>query len=264
MKSATLPNDLPIAYESTGHGTPLVLVHGFPLDREMWVPQLEGLSAAAHVIAPDLPGFGKSIPGLMSTIDAAATTIAEFLTAVGITEKVVLGGLSMGGYIAMAFARQFPDRLRGLILADTKAEPDDDAAKAGRAKTMALAEEKGAAAVIEGMLPKVLGAATHEVRPAIVEEVRRIGSRQQPGSIRAALAALRDRPDARPGLTAIAVPTLVIVGDQDAITPPANAETIASAIQGAKLAVIPAAGHLSNLESPAAFNDAVKLFLPSC
>lgn len=265
MKTATLPYNLSIHYEETGHGTPLVWLHGFPLDRAMWVPQLDGLSASARVIAPDLPGFGNSTSGGGAfTIESAANTIAEFLGAIGITEKIVLGGLSMGGYIALAFARRHGERLRGLILADTKAEPDDDTAKANRAKTITLAQEKGAGGVIESMIPKLLGPATLEIRPAVVEEVKRIGSRQSTEAIVRAVEALRDRPDAVPGLANISVPTLVLVGDQDAITPLAVAEKLAGGIPGAKLVVVPTAGHMSNLENPDVFNSAVAEFLSTC
>ena len=145
--------------------------------------------------------------------------------------------------------------MRALILADTKAEPDDDAGKANRDKLIAFAKEHTAAEVADLQIPKVLGPTTLKERPAVVAEVRRIMSAQTPEGIIAALQALRDRPDAGPGLAAIKVPTLVIVGSKDAVTPPSEAESLAKRIAGAKLETIAEAGHLANLERPDAFTD---------
>ena len=169
----------------------------------------------------------------------------------------------MGGYAALAFARKYPDRLRGLVLADTKAEADTAEAKAGRDKMIALVRENTAAAVVEQMLPKLLGEFTRANRPDVVAEVRRIGSAQSVDGVAAALAALRDRPDATPTLPNIRVPTLVVVGAEDTLTPPDGAKKMADAIPDAKLVVIPTAGHLSNLECPAEFTTAVRMFLAS-
>jgi pimeloyl-ACP methyl ester carboxylesterase len=167
----------------------------------------------------------------------------------------------MGGYVAMAFARRHAGRLAGLNLADTKGEPDDEAGKQNREKMIALATEKGAAGVIEQMLPKALSDDTRTRQPATVETVRAIASRQSTQGIVSAIAALRDRPDATSGLAAIAVPTLIIVGEHDAITPPQAASAMTNHIRGSRLVTVPDAGHLSNLENPAAFNDAVRAFL---
>src|SRR5215471_21046670 len=132
-------------------------MHAFPLDRSMWRPQLAALADAYRVIAPDVFGFGESgLPAGGWTVDSMAAAVGKLLDKLGISTPVVLGGLSMGGYITMAFARRFPDRLRGLILADTRAESDSAEGKANRDKTIALAREKGSAAVFEQMLPKML------------------------------------------------------------------------------------------------------------
>ena len=165
----------------------------------------------------------------------------------------------MGGYVALAFARRHPQRLRALILADTRAEPDS--AEAGRAKTAELAKAGGAAAVFEDAAAKQLSEYTRSHRPEVVAEARRIAARQSADGVVAALAALRDRPDARPGLGAIRVPTLVLVGSDDAITPPAAARVLADGIPGATLVSLPTAGHLSNLETPDAFTAAVRTYL---
>jgi 3-oxoadipate enol-lactonase len=190
-----------------------------------------------------------------------ADAVAAKLDALGVAGPIVLGGLSMGGYVAFAFARKYPDRLAGLILADTRAEPDDDAARANRDKMIGLASTSPASAVIEQMLPKLLGSTTHARRPELVEQVRHLGSAQRPAGIIAALQALRNRPDSRPTLKAIHVPTLILVGREDALTPPNLAEGMAKGIAGAKLVVLDEAGHLSNLERPEAFNDAVRGFV---
>jgi len=251
-----------LAFESRGQGHIIVLLHAFPLDRTMWAPQLDGLFDIARVIVPDCFGFGETLrpPGDW-TIDQLADAVADTLE--GIDEKVILGGLSMGGYVALAFARRHPGLLKGLILADTRAEPDGAEAKAGRAAMIELAERSGSAAVIEKMLPNMLSPNTLTEKPDAVATVRRIASRQDPKSIVAALVALRDRPDARPGLATIAVPTLVLVGEDDKITPPDAAKTLAAGIADSKLATIPNAGHLSHLENPAAFNAAIREFVQS-
>jgi pimeloyl-ACP methyl ester carboxylesterase len=228
----------------------------------MWRPQTEALRDHCRLILPDLPGFGDSplVQGSAS-VEAMADAVARTLDEKGIREPVILGGLSMGGYVAFAFVRRYADRVRGLILADTRAEPDDDAAKANRDRLIAFAGSNPASAVVEQMLPRLLGAQTHASRPAVVEEVRRIGSAQRPAGIIAALQGLRDRPDSTPTLAQVRTPALVIVGREDVLTPPALAEGMAARIAGARLVMIEGAGHLSNLEQPDAFNEAVRAFV---
>jgi pimeloyl-ACP methyl ester carboxylesterase len=263
MKTATIVHRrLTLAYDDHGTGRPLVLLHAFPLDRRMWQPQLAPLSPAARVLAVDLPGFGDSTAGSQPlTIDSAADAVLDFLDAIGVPGRVVLGGLSMGGYVALAFARRHPDRLAGLVLADTRSEPDDAAGKARRDEMIARANSAGAAAVIDQMLPKMLAEQTQKSRPEVAETVRAVASRQSAAAVVAALAALRDRPDATAALGRITVPTLVLVGEHDAITPPAMAQALAARIAGSKLVTVPGAGHLSNLENPGAFTAAVREFV---
>jgi 3-oxoadipate enol-lactonase len=251
-----------LAYTDTAAGPTLVLLHAFPLDREMWKPQLAALAGTARVIAPDMPGFGRSaLPPEPWSVESAADAVTGLLDTLGLTGRVVVGGLSMGGYVAMAFARKYPDRLAGLILADTRAEPDDAAGKENREKMIATARKQGAAAVVEAMLPKLLSDATRTNRPAVADAVKAIGSRQTAEGVAAGLAALRDRPDATPGLDQVSVPTLVLVGEHDAVTPPTLAAAMAGRVYGSDLVTIPNAGHLSNLENPEAFNAAVARFL---
>jgi pimeloyl-ACP methyl ester carboxylesterase len=252
-------------FTDTGRGPPVVLLHAFPLAAAMWRPQVEALSKGHRVIAPDMPGFGGSPPFAGTpSVEAMADAVADLLDrTLGIPGPVVLGGLSMGGYVALAFARRHAGRLRALILADTKAEPDDETARANRDKLIAFAWANPAAAVIDQMMPRMVSPQTLAGRPEVVAEVRALASAQPPAAIVAALQALRDRPDAGPGLAAITVPTLVVVGRDDVLTPPAQAEKLAAGIKGAQRIVLDGAGHLANLEQPAAFNAAVQAFLGS-
>jgi pimeloyl-ACP methyl ester carboxylesterase len=246
-----------IAYGDEGQGPPLVLLHAFPLDSAMWRPQVEALRATYRVLTPDMPGFGGSAPFAgPPSIDTMADAVAGLLDELRI-ERVVLAGLSMGGYAALAFARRHAARLNGLLLADTRAEPDSEEAKANRNKLIAFARTATALDVFEQLLPKMVSDETRSRRPEVVDEARRIAARQSVGGIVAALEALRDRADAGPVLRTIAVPTLVIVGRDDVLTPPAVAEKLRDGITGARLVVLDGAGHLSNLERPEAFTAAL-------
>jgi pimeloyl-ACP methyl ester carboxylesterase len=257
-----IPGSAWIEYDDVGRGEAVVLLHAFPFSRAMWRPQLEDLQTAFRVIVPDLPGFGGSegfrgIPSVEGMADAAA----GLLDALPVSEPVVLGGLSMGGYAALAFARKYPQRLRGLVLADTRAEADSAEGKANRDKTIAFARSHSAGAVVEQMLPKLVCEATRAHELHVVEEIRRIGSAQTADAVIGALQAMRDRPDATAWLGQINVPTLVIVGSADALTPPAMAQILVAGIPGARLAVLNEAGHMSNLEQPELFNAALRAFL---
>jgi pimeloyl-ACP methyl ester carboxylesterase len=249
-------------YDEAGTGLPVVLLHAFPLDRRMWWLQRHGLAAVCRVVTPDLRGFGDSAPwdGVPS-IDRQAEGVCALLDRLLPNEPVVMGGLSMGGYVTLAFARKYPDRLRGLILADTRADADSVEARANRDKMIAFAGEHTAADVVEQMLPRLLCDATRTGKPDVVEEVRRIGSAQSQEGTIAGLISLRDRPDATSVLKTIRVPTLVIVGSDDTATPPALAEVMATGITGAQLVTIPEAGHLSNLEQTERFNETVRQFV---
>jgi pimeloyl-ACP methyl ester carboxylesterase len=250
------------AYLEAGSGRPVVLLHAFPLSKAMWRPQLEALAGVARVLAPDLPGFGGSrgFDGPPS-VEVMADRVAGFLDAINVREPAIVGGLSMGGYVTLAFARRHADRLRGLILADTKSDPDDEAGKANRDRLIDFTGKSGSAALVEQMLPKLVGADTTAQRPGIVAEIRGLGAAQSSAGVTDGLRALRDRPDATPGLAAVTVPTLVIVGEQDTLTPPPKSEELARAIRGARLVKLPGAGHIANLEQPAEFSAAVLAFV---
>jgi 3-oxoadipate enol-lactonase len=254
------PAGVTLAYDDTGSGTPVVLVHAFPLDRRMWQPQ-GGLTAVCRLITPDVFGLGESgLPPDGWTVESYADTLAEWLTARKV-EKAVVGGLSMGGYVALAFANRHPDRVLGLILADTRAEADTDEARANRAKSIDLVKAKGPAAVIDQMMPKMLSDHTRRGNPAVEARVRELAESQTADGVAAALAALRDRPDSTAALKTFRFPALVVVGGQDALTPPAAAEAMADQLGDVTTETIYSAGHLSSLENPSEFNGAVKRWL---
>ncbi|GIW84677.1 MAG: alpha/beta fold hydrolase [Thermogemmata sp.] len=262
MSTVTLPRqNITLALEDRGQGRPVVWLHAFPLDRGMWEPQLQPLLAAGYrVITVDLPGFGESPVQAGWTIDSAADALAELLEVLQVPAAVV-GGESMGGYVALALARRHPHSLSGLILADTRAGSDDAAARARRQETIEAIRQKGPAALLETLVPKLISDATRQSRPHVLETIRTLTLRQTTQGLIDALIALRDRPDAAPYLPNIRVPTLVIVGEYDTITPPLYAARLAGLIDSAELVHIPQAGHLSNLENPEAFNAAVLSFL---
>jgi 3-oxoadipate enol-lactonase len=251
-----------MGYEDTGgNNTPLLLIHGFPLDRTLWAAQVRWLADVARVITPDLRGFGESaMPSGAVTMDTYADDLRELLDALRISRAVV-AGLSMGGYIAFAFYRKYASRVRALILADTRSAPDSLEAKKGRDENAALVRNKDTAAVADKMFPKVLTPQTIATRADVANAARTLMSRQPAEGVIAALIALRDRPDSTPTLAQVAVPTLIVVGAEDTLTPPKDSEQMRDGIRGAQLAVIPNAAHLSNLEQPEAFNQAVRKFL---
>jgi pimeloyl-ACP methyl ester carboxylesterase len=260
MSPGSLPDILP--YTDRGRGEPVVFLHGFPLDRRMWAAQAAELSDHYRVIAPDLRGFGQSRRSDPFTIESLADDTHLFLEQLA-ANPCVLVGLSMGGYVALAYASKYPDDLRGLILVDTKAEADTPQAREGRAKMIDLARASGAGAVAEQMLPKMLSGGTQKTRPEVVKTLRSMMTDCSPQTIEYALAAMRDRPDRSGELAGIKVPTLVIVGDADAITPPDVAERMHKAIPGSTLEVVRGAGHMSPMEQPEQVNRAIERFLAS-
>jgi 3-oxoadipate enol-lactonase len=239
-----------------GTGVPCVLLHAFPFDRRFLSAVGTRLGARARILLPDLRGFGDSdLDGSYSIADLA-DDVAGLLDQLGI-ERAVVGGVSMGGYVSLAFAALHARRLLGLVLADTKAGPDTPEARTARDQAMALVRSSGVPAYLEAQLPKLVGpAASAEVR----EQVRTLGT-QRPDAVIAGLTALRDRPDRRDELSRITCPTLILVGAEDVVTPPGEAAAMTTAISRAVLVEIPGAGHLSNLEAPVPFAQAIAGFL---
>ncbi len=257
-----LIGDIQISYSDAGQGIPLVFVHGFPLNRQMWQPQVEGLSGIARVIAPDLRGHGDSqaVPGPYA-MSLFASDLNALLDALGVTEKIVLCGLSMGGYAAFAFYRQYAHRLAGLVLTATRAAADSPEGRTGRDQTAVMVREKGVDALVEGMLPRLLAPRTLQTRPDLVEQARAIMRRTSLEGVLGDLAALKERPDSTALMEKIDLPTLLLPGANDQIVPLHEAQAMHAGIRGSRLVVIPDAGHLPNLENPGAFNQAVQEFL---
>jgi pimeloyl-ACP methyl ester carboxylesterase len=254
-------NGVSLAVEVRGDGPAVLFLHGYPFDRSIWTHQVAALDGWSR-IAPDLRGMGQSdAPDLGYSMETYAADLAALLDLLGIDE-VVLVGLSMGGYVAFEFLRRWRDRVRGLVLLDTRAEADTPEGKKNRDAAAAMAREQGAEAVAEAMLPKVLGASTLAGEPATVEGVRAMMAATPVAGIVGALGAMRDRPDSTPMLPGLAgIPVLVIVGDEDEVTPPSQARAMADAIPGASLVVIRSAGHLPTMERPVETTDALLAFL---
>ncbi len=250
-------------YADVGTGEPaLVLLHAFPLHSGMWATQFEHLAAHRRVIAPDLPGFGGSgAPDSMYryTMIGFADLVAGLLTHLGLG-PVVLGGLSMGGYVAFAFLREHAERVSALVLADTKAGADTTMVFERRTDQQDQVASIGTTSLIEVLLGGLLSDDTRATRLDLVEQVRRLMANPAAGYI-GALEAMKYRPDATAELAGISVPTLVIVGEHDSLTPPDVARDMHQRIRGSKLVVLPRAGHLSNLEAADGFNAAVAAFL---
>ena len=249
-----------MTYEESGTGLPVVLIHGFPLDHTLWAPQLAGLVDRCRCIAPDLPGFGDTAAPRAASMDLYADAIVALLDELAI-DRAVIGGLSMGGYIAFALWRRHRDRVRALVLLDTKAGPDPDEARKRRATQIDLVRREGAGALAPRLLESMLSRRTRERHPDVAERVLAMMGRQPVDGIAAALGAMIDRPDSAATLATIDVPTLVVVGEEDAATPPDEARSIHDGIPGSTLEIIEGAGHLSNVERPAAVNHVMAEFL---
>ena len=246
-----------LAYASYGSGKAVVLVHAFPLDGRMWRGTGQSLAGKCRVLAPDMRGFGASDLGDGDpSIADMADDVAALLDGLGIARATV-GGLSMGGYVALAFAARHPARLERLILADTRAAADSDKARASRADALALVEKEGVPALVERQLAGLLSENASE---AMRDQVREL-CRQGAAGVCAGIRALRDRPDRQGELPGIGCPTLVISGALDTLSPPAEMATLAAALPQARLVGIPGAGHLSNLEQPDAFVAAIANFI---
>ncbi len=238
---------------------PVVFLHAFPLNGSMWTDQRSALGSR-ETLAPDFPGFGGRPPGEADLEAFAGVALAE-MDAAGIDEAVVVG-LSMGGYVAFRLHALAPERILGLILADTRSGPDDEEARLKRTDQAARVRREGLDWLAEALLPALLGESTLRDRPEVVTRATAMMSEARPEGVARALEAMRDRPDSTPSLTDITCPTLVLVGEEDTLTPPAEARRMAAELPDSRLVVLPGSGHLSNLETPKAFNEALLGFLP--
>jgi len=250
-----------VGYDDIGVGLPVVLLHGFPFDRSMWREQAEALGESYRIITPDLRGFGESTLGDGgATMEEMASDVAALLEHLGV-ERAVVGGLSMGGYVTLAFYRLFPTRVAALLLADTRPQADDEDGKRAREETARLALHEGMEPIFSAMLPKLLTPAHVEQDPTLVARVRSMVINARPEAAAAALRGMALRRDQRDLLPLINVPTLIVVGAGDQLTPPSEAQLMGEKIVGSRLQVIDGAAHLSNLERPAEFNSAFLSFL---
>ncbi len=254
--------NLDIAYDDVGHGIPLLLVHGFPVDRRVWRPQVPVLSRHCRVLALDLPGHGDSTPTGEYTMESLARLLEGFLDTLGV-ERAVLLGYSMGGSVALEFSRTYPKRLYSLILYASRAVADSEEEAVTREALAEVASllESQPIVVEEVMLDLVSADAAIAAGGPVTEAVREMVGDTPRLTFKQGLLALARRPDYTPTLSSIPCPTLVVVGERDTVTPPAAAQDMVARIPGARLVVLPGAGHFANLDSPQEFNRTVLDFL---
>lgn len=251
-----------VSWREAGAGEPLILLHGFPFDSRMWEPQLGSVPEGWRAIAPDLRGFGASAGTAdeMYSMEAFADDVAALLAHLGL-KRAVFGGLSMGGYVAFALLRRHPSLVRALVLADTRAAADSDAARTGRMQLAERVRREGRGPVVDSMMPKLLSPETRNQRPEVAVRIKAIMESTSPDTMARALLGMAARPSAEPQLRDVDVPTLVIVGADDEITDSGEARLLVRAIRGAQLEIIESAGHVSNMEYPEAFDRALHRFL---
>jgi 3-oxoadipate enol-lactonase len=257
-----LVGDTEIAYDDVGSGLPVVFLHAFPLNRTMWDPQVTALVGESRCIAIDLRGFGESKGGPTYSMDRYADDVVGVLDTLHITRAVVVG-LSMGGYIAFAMWRRHRERIRAFVLADTRATADTAETMARRRELIELAQTQGMSAVANAQITGLVGKTTRERRPDIYDAMHRMIAQAHPSGVIGAVQALMGRPDSTETCATIDVPTLVVCGDEDVLTPPKEVATLAESIRGSRLEVLQGAGHLTNVERPAAFNTVLSEFLAS-
>jgi 3-oxoadipate enol-lactonase len=253
-------DDVEIGYDDVGVGLPLVFIHGFPHNRTLWSPQLGALVDHCRCIAPDLRGFGESTVSGPYSMDQYADDVAGLLRRLDVPRATIVG-LSMGGYVAFALWRRHRALVRGLVLADTRATADTEEAKEKRRDLIELARERGSGAVADAQIAGMLGKTTREKHPDVVESVRQLLEDAPLEGIIGGLEAMMARPDSTEMLGSIDVPTAIIVGEEDALTPPKDARAMQAEIERSRLEVISGAGHLSNIEKPAAFNHVLSEFV---
>jgi pimeloyl-ACP methyl ester carboxylesterase len=243
----------------TGAGVPVVLLHAFPLSSAMWLEQRNDLADTCRVITPDLRGFGGSQLGFDEpSLDLMADDVAAVLDRLDLPE-VVLGGLSMGGYVAMAFLRQHPGRVSALLLADTKAGADPGAARENRLRIAAtLTEEDSTQVLIDDVLPSLVGDTTRREQPLVLGRVRALVEAAPPAAAAWAQRAMAERPDSLDTLRKVDVPAVVVLGDEDALASRDDGAAMVEGLPQGRLVVIPGAGHLSAVEAPGAFSAAVR------
>jgi pimeloyl-ACP methyl ester carboxylesterase len=265
MKRAAL-STVELTYDDRGAGKPVLLIHGFPLNRSMWAAQIDALAGSFRIIAPDLRGYGVSTLGDADarqgiSMERYADDLAELLNAINVREPVTLVGFSMGGYIAWQFVRKYAARVRALVQCDTKAAADTEEARQNRLKMAESIHEWGSARVADTLSPKFFSRRTQESKPEIVAAVRRMIESAPPDAIAAAQRGMAARPDVTSLLPQITVPTLLIGGAEDVISPPEEMRSIAAAMPSARYVEIADAGHMAPMENSDAVNAALLQFI---
>jgi 3-oxoadipate enol-lactonase len=251
----------PIQYDVRGNGPPVLFLHAFPLNLRMWDAQARALEATHQVVRFDARGFGGTPPGDgLLTMERIADDAVALLDHLGLSKTIVCG-LSMGGYATFALMRRHPERVKGLVLADTRTAPDSTEAKRARSAQAETVRREGPPGIADAFLQKAVGETTRKEHPEVVARVREMILAASNRGIVDALAGLAARADSGPTLREIKVPTLVVCGAEDALTPVADSEAIQRGVPGSRLVTIPKAGHLSSLEDPAAFNAALLAFV---
>lgn len=254
-------NGITLAYNDQGSGLSIIFLHAFPLNRTMWAEQEKAFSSQFRVVTIDLRGHGESdAPLWRYTLDQAADDVIGLLDHLSIRQAVFVG-LSMGGYVLFALYRKYANRVKGLVLADTRAQADTAEGKEARFQMAQTAYQKGPSAIADIMIPKLLSPATVQTKPGLVRHVRAMIEGNQISGIAGDLMAMAERPDSVTLLKQITCPAQIIVGELDLPTPPSDAKLMADLIPNARLAIIPAAAHLSNLEKPDTFNNTVSEFV---
>jgi 3-oxoadipate enol-lactonase len=255
-------NSIEIGYDDVGAGAgvPVLFAHAFPLNRTMWAPQVSAMVERCRCVAADFRGFGESTGRPPYSMDQYADDLAGLLDQLRI-DKVVLVGCSMGGYVSFAFWRRHRHRIRALVLADTRAGADSEETAARRRNLIQLARAEGSTAIANAQIASLVGKTTREKQPDTYDAVHRMMAQAPVEGVVGALEAMMRRPDSSDVLPTIDVPTLVVVGDEDAVTQPKEARAMQERIPGSRLEIMGQAGHLSSLERPAAFNHVLTEFL---
>lgn len=252
-------NGADLAYEDEGRGLPVVLIHGFPFSRQMWRPQVTALARHHRVVTPDLRGFGES-SGTLSTVEELAEDVHALVRYLELP-PFVLGGFSMGGYVAFRYLARYAEQVKAVLLLDTRAEADSPEARERRCAGIERVQKEGPDGFLDDFLKLVVAPRTVESRPEIVTEVRRLMQGTKVAAVAGGLQAMAYRPDSTTLLATIRVPTLIVVGEEDKATPVDSSRKMQAAIAGADLVIIPQAGHVANLEQPERFNAALLDFL---
>ena len=256
-------NNIDITYDDTGSGPAVVLIHGYPFNRSMWAEQVSALADSYRVVTLDLRGHGESESSTgASTMKLMAQDVASLMDELRI-DRAVIGGLSMGGYVTLAFYQLFAERVEKLLLADTRAQADTEEAKATRADQVQQIQADGMTGIVNGMLPKLLSPETVSKQPEIVKRVRDMMMHTSPEGAIGALRGMAEREDQTERLSQINVPALIVVGKEDPITPVADSQKMHERIAGSQLVVIENASHVSNIEQSEQFNRALREFLSS-